>query len=135
MPSLISVGQPWGAARPHETGGCMEIAVEEIAGGITKVGLRGRFDTTGAVVVELPFNKIVTEKQRIIVDLSAESFLASYGIRVLLVGAKIAKAKDGKLVILCPENNVAKVLRTAGTDTLVPMFQSESAAAAALATS
>src|SRR5436190_3933332 len=124
-----------GRCEPRETGGCMEIAVEEIAGGITKVGLRGRFDTTGAVVVELPFNKIVTEKQRIIVDLSAVSFLASYGIRVLLVGAKIAKAKDGKLVILCPENYVAKVLRTAGTDTLVPMFQSESAAAAALATS
>jgi anti-anti-sigma factor len=113
----------------------MDIAVEEMAGGITKVGLRGRFDTTGAVVVELPFNKIVTEKQRIIVDLSAVNFLASYGIRVLLVGAKIAKAKDGKLVILCPENNVAKVLKTAGTDTLIPMFQSEGAAAEALAAS
>jgi anti-anti-sigma factor len=110
----------------------MEIVVEEIAGGITKVGLRGRFDTTGAVVVELPFNKIVTEKQKLMVDLSAVSFLASYGIRVLLVGAKIAKAKDGKLVILCPENNVAKVLKTAGTDSLIPMFQTESAAAAAL---
>jgi anti-anti-sigma factor len=113
----------------------MDIAVEEIAGGITKVGLRGRFDTTGAVVVELPFNKIVTEKQKILVDLSAVNFLASYGIRVLLVGAKIAKSKDGKLVILCPENNVAKVLKTAGTDTLIPMFQSEGAAAEALAAS
>src|SRR5437764_7924676 len=128
MPSLISVGQPWGAARPHETGGCMEIAVEEIAGGITKVGLRGRFDTSGAVVVELPFNKIVTEKQRILVDLSAVSFLASYGIRVLLVGAKIARNKNGKLVLLCPDNHVAKVLRTAGTDVLIPLFQGEAAA-------
>jgi anti-anti-sigma factor len=113
----------------------MDIAVEDLAGGITKVVLRGRFDTTGAVVVELPFNKIVTEKQKILVDLSAVSFLASYGIRVLLVGAKIAKGKDGKLVILCPENNVAKVLKTAGTDTLIPLFQVESAAAAALTAS
>jgi anti-sigma B factor antagonist len=113
----------------------MDIAVEEIAGGITKVELRGRFDTTGAVVVELPFNKIVTEKQRVMVDLTAVNFLASYGIRVLLIGAKIAKAKDGKLVIVCPENNVAKVLRTAGTDSLIPVFQNEGAAAAALAAS
>ncbi len=110
----------------------MDIAVEEIAGGITKVVLRGRFDTTGAVVVELPFNKIVTEKNHIMVDLSAVIFLASYAIRVLLVGAKIVNSKGGKLVILCPDNNVAKVLRTAGMDTLIPIHQSESAAALAL---
>jgi anti-sigma B factor antagonist len=106
----------------------MDIAVEELAAGITKVVLRGRFDTTGAVLVELPFNKIITEKSRIMVDLSAVSFLASYAIRVLLVGAKIINGRGGKLVILCPDNNVAKVLRTAGMDALIPVLQTESAA-------
>ncbi len=110
----------------------MDIAVEEIAGGITKVVLRGRFDTTGAVVVELPFNKIVTEKRKIMVDLSAVSFLASYAIRVLLVGAKIVNGKGGKLAILCPENNVSKVLKTAGLDALIPIHRTEAAATAAL---
>jgi anti-sigma B factor antagonist len=110
----------------------MEIAVEDIAGGIAKINLRGRFDTTGAVMIELPFNKIVTEKSRVIVDLSAVSFLASYAIRVLLVGAKILNGKGGRLVILCPDNNVAKVLKTAKMDALIPIHQSESAAAAAL---
>jgi anti-anti-sigma factor len=111
----------------------MDIAVEELAGGVTKIVLRGRFDTTGAVVVELPFNKIVTEKNRIIVDLSAVNFLASYAIRVLLVGAKIVKGKGGRLVMLCPDNNVAKVLKTTGTDALIPIFQTQDAATAALA--
>ena len=110
----------------------MDISVDDLAGGITKVVLRGRFDTTGAVVVELPFNKIVTEQRKIIVDLSAVNFLASYGIRVLLVGAKIAKSKGGSLVILCPDNNVAKVLRTAGMDSLSPIHETEAAATAAL---
>jgi anti-anti-sigma factor len=110
----------------------MDIAVEELAGGVTKVNLQGRFDTTGAVVVELPFNKIVTEKTRVIVDLSAVSFLASYAIRVLLVGAKIVGGKGGRLVILCPDNNVAKVLKTAKMDALIPIHQTESAAKAAL---
>jgi anti-anti-sigma factor len=110
----------------------MDISVDDLAGGITKVLLRGRFDTTGAVVVELPFNKIVTEQRKIIVDLSAVNFLASYGIRVLLVGAKIAKSKGGSLVILCPDNNVAKVLRTAGMDSLIPIHETEAAATAAL---
>ena len=110
----------------------MDISVDDLAGGITKVVLRGRFDTTGAVVIELPFNKIVTEQRKIIVDLSAVNFLASYGIRVLLVGAKIAKSKGGSLVILCPDNNVAKVLRTAGMDSLIPIHETEAAATAAL---
>jgi anti-anti-sigma factor len=113
----------------------MDMAVEDVAGDITRVILRGRFDTTGAVVVELPFNKVATEKRAIMVDLSDVSFMSSYGIRVLLVGAKIVSSKGGKLVILCPDNYVAKVLKTAGMDALIPIFQSESAAAAALAIS
>ena len=111
----------------------MDMSVDDLAGGITKVVLRGRFDTTGAVVVELPFNKLVTEKRKIIVDLSAVNFLASYGIRVLLVGAKIVNGKGGNLVIVCPDNNVAKVLKTAGMDALIPIHQTEAAAMAALA--
>jgi anti-sigma B factor antagonist len=111
----------------------MDMSVDDLAGGISKVVLRGRFDTTGAVIVELPFNKLVTEKRKIIVDLSAVTFLASYGIRVLLVGAKIVNGKGGNLVILCPDNNVAKVLKTAGMDALIPIHQSEAAAIAALA--
>jgi anti-sigma B factor antagonist len=113
----------------------MDIAVEELAGGIAKVVLRGRFDTTGAAVIEMPFNAIVTEKRAVVVDLTAVNFLSSYAIRVLLVGAKIIKSKGGRLVILCPDNNVAKVLRTAGTDALIPVFKDEQAAAAALAAS
>ena len=111
----------------------MDMSVDDLAGGITKIVLRGRFDTTGAVVVELPFNKLVTEKRKIIVDLSAVNFLASYGIRVLLVGAKIVNGKGGNLVIVCPDNNVAKVLKTAGMDALIPIHQTEAAAVAALA--
>ncbi|MFL6797996.1 MAG: STAS domain-containing protein [Xanthobacteraceae bacterium] len=111
----------------------MNITVEDIPGGIAKIRLSGRFDTTGAVMVELPFNKTVTEKQKVLVDLSEVNFLASYGIRVLLVGAKLARAKQGKLVVVCPDNNVAKVLKIAGTDSLIPMFHSQADAAAALA--
>lgn len=106
--------------------------VEELAGGITKVGLHGRLDTTQAALTELPFNKVAMEKRRILVDLSRVSFLSSYAIRILLVGAKIVDGKDGKLVILCPDGNVSKVLKTAGIDALIPLFATEAAAAAAL---
>ena len=109
------------------------MTTEEIGDGRVKVVLRGRFDTTGAILIEMPFNALTSEKQAIVVDLSAVNFLSSYGIRVLLVGAKTVKSKGGKLVILCPEGNVAKVLQAAGTDTLIPVHGSEDAAIAAIA--
>src|SRR6266436_3958153 len=96
----------------------MDIAVEELANGAAKVVLRGRFDSTGTVVVELPFQKIATEKDRIVVDLSAVNFMSSYGVRLLLVGANILNSKGGRMVIACPDNHVAKVLKLARADTL-----------------
>jgi hypothetical protein len=53
---------------------------------------------------------------------------------MLLVGAKIATGKGSKLAILCPDDNtiVAKVLKTARIGDLIPVFQSEDAAVAAV---
>jgi anti-sigma B factor antagonist len=112
----------------------MDMIVENMKGGITKLVLRGRFDTTSAVAVEVPFNEIATHHRKVIVDLSAVSFLSSYGIRLLLVGAKVVHGSGGKLVIVCPDKNVLKVLNTAGTGALIPIFETETAAAKALDT-
>jgi len=111
----------------------LDMAVEEVGDGGTKVILRGRFDTTGAILIEMPFNALAQEKRSIVVDLSGVNFLSSYGIRVLLVGAKTVKSKGGKLAILCPGGNVAKVLQVAGTDALIPVFPTQDAALAAVA--
>ena len=111
----------------------MDIQIEELSGQATKVVLRGRLDSTGAVAIELPFNVVATEKRAIVVDLSAVTALSSYGVRVLLIGAKLCAAKGGKLVILCPDGHVAKVLRIARFDVLAPIVTSEPAALAALA--
>jgi anti-anti-sigma factor len=110
----------------------MDIQIEELPGQATKVVLSGRLDSTGAIEVELPFNAVASEKRAIVVDLTAVTALSSYGVRVLLVGAKLCAAKGGKLVILCPEGHVAKVLRMARFDLLAPIVTSEAAALAAL---
>jgi anti-anti-sigma factor len=110
----------------------MDIAVEQLAAGIAKIGLHGRLDTTWAVVTELPFTRALADKRRVMIDLTGVSFLSSYAIRLLLIGAKTLEGKGGKLVIVCPEGNVAKVLKTAGTDVLIPHFPTEAAAVAAL---
>jgi hypothetical protein len=42
----------------------MHVAIEDIAEGIAKIGLHGRFDTAGAVGIELAFTQIVTDSIR-----------------------------------------------------------------------
>jgi len=111
----------------------MDLAVEDIAEGVTKVVLRGRIDTTRAVLIELPFNTLAADKRAIVVDLTAVEFLASYGLRVLLMGAKIVNGKGGKLAIVCADNNVAKVLRMSGGSELIPVFEDQDTAVAAVA--
>src|SRR3954452_3635332 len=111
----------------------MDMRIEDLPGQATKVVLSGRLDSTGAVEIELPFNAVATERRAIVVDLTAVTALSSYGVRVLLVGAKLCAAKGGQLVLLCPDGHVAKVLRIARFDVLAPMVESEAAALAALA--
>lgn len=110
----------------------MELQVEELAGGVTRAMLRGRFDTTGAIAIELPFNTLASERQALVVDLSNVNFMSSYGIRVLLRAAKIAKSKNARLVIVCPDTAVCKVLQTAGTSDVIPVYPTLATATAGL---
>jgi anti-sigma B factor antagonist len=106
----------------------MDMDVEEIDGGITNVVLRGRLDTAGAGAIDLKFNVIAGAKRAVIVDLSNVAFMASLGIRLLVMGAKSITRKGGKLVILSPDENVLAVLRTAGIEQLMPIMFDRGAA-------
>ncbi len=111
----------------------MEMRVEELEGSVTKVVLSGRLDTTGAGKIDLKFSTIAGARRAIVVDMSGVTFLASLGIRVLLVGAKAASSKGGKLVLLSPDPNVVAVLKSARIDTLIPVLFDINEAIAAVA--
>ena len=111
----------------------MEMHVEEASGGVAFVILRGRLDTVGANDIDLKFNAIAGARRAVVVDLSQVDFLASLGIRVLVLGARAAKNKGGKLVILSPNDSVRSALSAARTDTLIPIFPDRAAAVAAVA--
>lgn len=111
----------------------MDMVITDLDDGITDVVLRGRFDTQGADAVDLRFSVIAGSKLAVVVDLSDVDFLASLGIRVLVTSAKALQRKGGKMVIVAPEGNVLMVLKTAGMESLIPIFQERTAALAAFA--
>ena len=100
---------------------------------ITHVALEGRLDLVGARSIELPFAALVCSRRKpALIDLSKVSFLASYGIRVLMGGAKSLQANGVKLVLLKPQAQVLETLRLACLLELIPVEEDEAKARALL---
>lgn len=97
--------------------------VAELETGITKVTLSGRLDIEGALKIDNEFNTIVEDKKKVVVDLSEVAFIASLGIRTLITGAKATANHGGKMVLLNPQPNVERVLRTSRVDTVIPIIE------------
>lgn len=112
----------------------MNIDAESLDGGIWKINLSGRMDVQGTQEIDVKFSGMTAgQRNAIVVDMSGVDFLASIGIRSLLLNAKAVGQRGGKLVLLNPDAGVTKVLQTAGIDTLVPIFTDLAAARHAVA--
>ena len=99
----------------------MQISTQELADGITKVELDGRLDISGAQAVDLKMNIIAGSRKAVLVDMQQVSFLGSMGLRALVAPARAIKGRGGKIVLFGPNELVEKVLKTSGTDTLIPV--------------
>jgi anti-anti-sigma factor len=110
----------------------MEMSIEE-AEGTTLAVLSGRLDVAGASAIELKFNAIAGARKALVVDLSQVSFVASMGIRLLLIAGKTVTSKGGKMALLAPSPEVAAVLKTAGITSIIPICAARDAALATVA--
>src|ERR1700761_4755349 len=109
----------------------MKMDGDPVASGVVKVILEGRLDITGAAVIDLQFNAIAGSHKGIVVDLANVSFLASIGIRTLLLGAKSVQRRGGRFVLLNPVGEVERVLEVTGVTDLMPIYRDSAAAVAA----
>jgi anti-anti-sigma factor len=111
----------------------MEMVLQELEGGITRIGLAGDLDAKGAGEIDLRFQAVAAGRDKVVVDLSQVGFLASIGIRTLIMAAKAQGRRGGRLVVLDPHPEVEKVLLTCGVDALLPILFGLDAALAHLA--
>ena len=100
----------------------MEINCEQLDGDIFKINLKGRMDILGNEDIDLTFSGATAAPRKFfIVDLSEVNFIASIGIRTLLLIAKATHNRNGKIVILNPDSQVKKILLMAGIDMVIPI--------------
>jgi anti-sigma B factor antagonist len=108
--------------------------VTEISWDVARIVLAGRLDLAGSAQIDVPFNVAAGTNRNIIVDMSAVTFIASIGIRTLVIGAKTVQRRGGKLLLLSPQGDVEQVLETVGITDLLPIVRDEAEAMAAIRT-
>lgn len=111
----------------------MEMSVQELEGGVTLIALRGRLDLQGASAIEPKFKATAESRNSLIVDLSGVTYIASMGMRMLLLVGKTLATRHGKMALLAPSDDLATVLRTAGVDTAIPVRATQGDALSSLA--
>ena len=111
----------------------MNLDITDLDNGITRVQLSGRMDVQGALAIDKEFGALADQKKKVVIDLSNVTFLASLGIRTLIMSCKTLASKGGGMVLLNPQPNVEKVLRTSGVDTVIQIVRDMSAASAIFA--
>jgi len=110
----------------------MPIEIMELEDGVTKVVISGRVDIAGARELEMPMAVVAGSRRAVVVDLSAVEFMASRGLRGIVVSAKSIFNKRGKIVLLAPRPHVQEVITTTGIDDLIPIYHDEAEAIAAV---
>jgi anti-anti-sigma factor len=101
----------------------MKLESQTLENGIRVVKLEGKMDIHGVSQVSEEFGSTVEEQtKQIVVDMSAVSFMASLGMRTLMITARSVNGKGGKMVLLNPQPLVKEALMTAGIDRLIPIY-------------
>jgi len=91
----------------------MEIIISNFGDLGKRVALIGRLDIAGAGKIDMPLKELADSKTNIVVDMSEVDFIASLGMRSLVIAAKTLMRDARTLVLLNPTPLVAGALTKA----------------------
>jgi anti-sigma B factor antagonist len=110
----------------------MDMTVSQADDEITRVDLDGRFDIQGAQEVDARFGELAESSKAMIVDLAKVSFIASLGIRTLMLSAKTLIRRGADMAVCGANENVEKVLRGTGFNEVAGLYPDFDSAARTL---
>jgi anti-sigma B factor antagonist len=111
----------------------MEMRYSELNNGISLIKLSGKLDIIGTGEIETKFTGCCAgDKVRVVVDLSEVDFLASIGIRLLVLTAKSIASRGGKMALLSLNPEVQQVLEITGIPAIISVYSSLESAEAML---
>lgn len=97
--------------------------------GIITLKLTGRLDLQGVGEIENSVKEATALASKgLLLDMSEVAFLASLGMRMLMVAAKTMQGKNGKIVVISPVEDVENALRMSGLDQVIPIVDNHETA-------
>jgi anti-anti-sigma factor len=95
----------------------MSIRVSKINEDIWRIALAGRIDGAVSRAVEEAFNNLAESgHHRVVVDFTEATYLASAGIRVLIMAQRRAQTAGGGVQLAAAITNIEDVMRMAGLE-------------------
>ena len=85
-----------------------------IENGVTVLNITGRLVSTTAADLETAIDSVLNDDNKLILDFSGVEYMASSGIRTLLLASKKIKAVDGLLILRNVNSDVMYVLEITG---------------------
>ena len=110
----------------------MKVSQENLEDGVLKVAVEGSIDLPAAMELDDKFKSFPDEITKLIVDIGDVGFLASIGIRVLVMKAKAIAENGGRMAVYGAQDLPARVLGSTGTDKIVNLVDDEAAALASV---
>ena len=109
----------------------MDMQLIELSDRAICIRLTGRLDASGAEQIDHRFmaaTAAAEEERHAIVDLSAVTFLASMGIRLLIASARGLNRKGAMLVLFGAADLVQDVIDLAALDQIMPVVANQAQA-------
>jgi len=108
----------------------MDIEFTDLSG-VTRAALAGRLDTANVNQGEADFvEKLASEGRPVVIDLSAVSFIASLGIRMLLSTARGLSRAGARVALYGATPLVLEIIETTALDEIIPVAETEAEAVA-----
>lgn len=110
----------------------MKVTQKELDDGVLMVTLDGSIDLPAAMELDDAFKALPDTTERLVVDINDVSFLASIGIRVLVMKAKAIAEAGGRMAVYGAQELPQRVLKSTGTDIIVNLVEDEASAISAV---
>lgn len=109
------------------------LSEQELDAGRHVVGVRGEIDLFTAPELKQKLTDAIEDgKTRLVVDLTETTFLDSTALGVLIGAVKRLRSREGALVIVNVDPNIAKTFEITGLDQIFTILSERDAAIAAL---
>jgi anti-sigma B factor antagonist len=107
----------------------MDVVAVESTNDVVCLELSGRMDTSGVERTETRFFALFAPRGvGTVIDLTKVSVLTSMGLRLIISGAKTARAKGFRIALVAPAGPVRDVLDDASIGDLLPILDDRAAA-------